>query len=129
MSLREVVNEFKRSRSIIRLPHLPAVLKTEKSYKRISEKYGEIGAVEIVDYRALLDRLKAAAESGSIEKLTYRDLRLGASCVFDGKPRLADNKHFLDLYLGALRTFRSRLAVKRLIYSYCLHFDPKDAAI
>lgn len=129
MSLREIVNELNRSRKIIRPPQLPARLKIEKSYNQVTAKYDQVSFVKIVDYHALLTKLNAVANSGSIKDLTYREMRLAASCLFDGHPRLADNKLFLDLFLDALRSLRSRLAIKRLIYSYCLHFNPTDRGI
>jgi hypothetical protein len=56
-------------------------------------------------------------------------MRLAASCLFDGEPPLASDPHFLNQYLDALRSIRSRMAIKRLIHSYCLHFDPTHAGI
>jgi hypothetical protein len=129
MNLRELVNELKSSRKIIRSPQLPVKLAVEKSYERVAEKYDQIGSISVLDYRDLLERLKIAADAKSLTDLSYRDMRLAASCLFESRPRLADNLLFLDLYLDALRSLRSRLAIKRLIHSYCLHFDPTDHAI
>ena len=129
MNLRELVEQLGRSKKIIHLPQLPAELKTKRSYERVSEKYSELNFVDVIDYDAMLEKLRHAAESRTLADFTYREMRLAAGCLFDGKSRLADNTSFLNLYLEALRALRSRLAVKRLIYIYCLHFDPADPAI
>jgi EH_Signature domain len=129
MNLRELVIELKSSRKVIRPPQLPVKLALEESYQRLAEKYDQIGSINILDYRVLLEKLKAAADANSLRDLSYRDMRLAASCLFEGRPRLVDNLLFLRLYLDGLRSLRSRLAIKRLIHSYCLHFDPADQAI
>src|SRR5262249_18633656 len=60
---------------------------------------------------------------------SVRDMRLAASCLFDGNPCLATDSVFLKQYLEALRSIRSRIAIKRLIHSYCTHFDPNHEGI
>jgi hypothetical protein len=129
MMLRERINELKSSRKIIRLPQLPAELETEKTYQRIAMKFDQTGFVNTVDYRSLLQKLREVAISGAVRDLTYREMRLAASCLFEGSPNLADNKPFLEVYLDSLRSLHSRLTLKRLIYSYLLHFHPKNDAI
>jgi hypothetical protein len=63
-------------------------------------------------------------------QLTLREMRLAASCLFDGEQgRLADDEPFLGQYLDALRSIRSRIAIKRLIHCYCVHFNPAHQGI
>ena len=64
MSLREFVSELKGSRRIIRPPSLPTELKTEKSYARVIEKYDRLTSPSNFDYRTLIKKLRAAADSG-----------------------------------------------------------------
>src|SRR5262245_5995129 len=104
MSLRELVSELKRSPKIVRLPRLPSESKTEKSYARVIEKYEQLISPSNFDYQTLIRKLRVAADSGSLDDLSYREMRLAASCLFDGNPHLASIGMFLDLYLDALRS-------------------------
>jgi hypothetical protein len=74
-------------------------------------------------------RGRADVASASFSLLTSREMRLAASCLFDGERPIASNKNLLDQFLDALRSTQSRIAIKRLIHSYCVHFDPKHAGI
>jgi hypothetical protein len=56
-------------------------------------------------------------------------MRLAASCLFDGEKPLSADEEFLDQYLESLRSIRSRMAIKRLVHTYCLHFDPNHHGI
>ena len=129
MSLSDRVEELKRARTIVRLPRLPEKLLIEQSYDRVNEKYDQVSPINKVDYDALLTKLRAVARSRSIASLTIREMRLTASCLFDGEHHLADDQSFLDQFLDALRSIRSRAAIKRLIHSYFVHFDPNHRGI
>lgn len=129
MNLRERLNELKRVRTIVRKPRLPGSLKIERSYDRVCKKYDQVSSVRSVDYDALLAKLQLVAKSRAMSTLSQREMRLAASCLFDGEKKLADDHDFLGQFLGALRSIRSRSAVRRLIYAYCVHFDPRHPGI
>jgi hypothetical protein len=129
MSLSERINELKSLRSIVRPPRLRSTTKIERSCDELTKRYEQIGSVASFDYTALLAKLQSVAQSREISSLSLREMRLAASCLFDGDPRLAEDGKFLELYLGALRSIRSRLAIKRLIHTYCVHFDQRHPGI
>jgi hypothetical protein len=78
--------------------------------------------------RAVIRPLRLPAKL-SLSQLSLREMRLAGSCLFDGERCLAQNDNFLNQYLDALRTLRSRMAIKRLIHAYCLHFDTNNRGI
>jgi hypothetical protein len=129
MRLSERVDELRRARTIVRPIRLPARLLIEQCYDRISERSQVIRPINKIDHDALLRKLHSVASAREMMNLTVRDMRLASSCLFEGEKPLADNQHFLELYLDALRSIRSRAAIKRLIHSYCAHFDPKHKGI
>lgn len=129
MTLSERLDELIRARKIIRPPQQLKRLMIEKSYDRISEKYEKIRPIDTVDYHALLAKLRSVARSRSMMNFTLREMRLAASCLFEGDKPLSEDQTFLDLYLDSLRSIRSRMAIKRLIHSYCLHFEPTHRGI
>src|SRR5207245_766957 len=122
MTLSELLDELIRGGKVIRSPQPPKRLLIEKSYDRISEKYDRIRPINSVDFDALLAKLRSVAKSRSMMELTLREMRVAASCLFDGEQPLSVDDGFLDQYLDALRSIRSRMAIKRLIHTYCLHF-------
>jgi hypothetical protein len=129
MSLSERIGELKALRVIVRAPRLPERTKIERIYDELCIRYEEISRIDKVDYAALLGKLRSAARVRDLSSLSLRDMRLSASCLFEGETKLADDQRFLELYLGALRSIRSRLAIKRLIHAYCAHFDEKHSGI
>jgi hypothetical protein len=129
MTLAERLRELKATRTIVRTPRLPPKTMTEQSFDRVDAKFDQVSVVNKVDYDALMAKLWNGARASSVSSLSPREMRLAASCLFDGRKRLADDASFLHQYLGALRSIRSRIATKRLIHSYCVHFDPGHAGI
>src|SRR6266540_2875151 len=129
MSLSERVAELKRMRTIVRSPRLPHRLKIEQTFDRINQKHDQIKPVSKVDYDALIAKLRSVGRSKSVSSLTFREMILSASCLFDGEERLVDDQYFLDQFLDALRSIRSRIAIKRLIHCYCINFDPNHRGI
>jgi hypothetical protein len=130
MSLSERLDELKRARAIIRPTRLPHKLMVEQSFDRISARSEHLRPITQVDYDALVAKLRSVASSRSLLRLTLREMRLVASCLFDGEQhRLADDEIFLDQYLEALLSIRSRIAIKRLIHCYCVHFHPSHRGI
>ena len=130
MSLAERLAELRRARAVIRPLHLPSKSMTEQSLDRASARFESCRPINQVDYKTLISKLRSVASSkSSLSQLTLREMRLAGSCLFDGERCLADNDNFLDQYLDALRSLRSRMATKRLINAYCLHFDPKNRGI
>ena len=129
MSLSERLKEIKGRSAIVRRVNLPASLKLETCYEQVSLKYDQVTPIQKTDYIALLAKLFLAAKAGEISKLSLREMRLSASCLFDGESKLADNSKFLGQFLDAQRSIRSRATVKRLIHAYFLHFDPKHSGI
>jgi hypothetical protein len=124
VTLSERLDELIRAKKPIRSPRPIQRLLIEQSYDRITKQYENINPSEGVNYDLLLAKLRTAANSHSISNLTPREMRLAASCLFDGREPFANNPSFLSQYLDALRSIRSRMAIKRLIHTYCLHFDP-----
>lgn len=129
MSLSERLKELKGARILIRRPQLPPSLNIERSYNQVSQKYDQIIPVRKVDYDALLTKLRLVAKSRAMSTLSQREMRLSASCLFDGEIRLADDHNFLAQFLDAQRSIRSRVAIRRLIHAYCSHFDPGHPGI
>ncbi|WP_334356952.1 MULTISPECIES: EH signature domain-containing protein [unclassified Bradyrhizobium] len=129
MSLSQRVEELKGNRTIVRAPRLPARARIEKIYEQLCDRYAQVSPLDGVDYVALIERLRLAAHANDLSSLSLRDMRLSGSCLFDGDPRLADNAKFLDLYLGALRSIKSRISIRRLINTYCVHFDERHPGI
>lgn len=129
MNLSERLRELEKSRTIIRRIRLPVSLKIERSHDQVSLKYDQVAWIETVDYDALVSKLRLVAKSNSISLLTPREMRLAASCLFEGEMPLADDLEFLDKFLEALRPIRSRVAIKRLIHTYFNHFDPSSQSI
>jgi hypothetical protein len=101
----------------------------EHCYDRISERSQAIRPINKIEHDALLTKLYSVRSAREIMNLTVRDMKLASSCLFEGEKPLADNRNFLELYLGALRSIKSRAAIKRLIHSYCVHFDPNHMGI
>ena len=129
MSLKERLTELDGRRTIIRRIRLPVSLNIERSYHQVSLKYDHVGSMEKVDYEALQAKLRLAAKSDTVSSLSQRDMRLCASCLFDGDPHLADDLEFLDKFLDALLPTRSRVAIKRLIHAYFNHFNAESRSI
>lgn len=129
MNLSKRLNELRGLRTLVRRPRLPLSLRIERSYDRICKKYDQISPVRYVDYDALLTKLRLVAKSRAMSTLSQREMRLAGSCLFDGDKKLADDYNFLSQFLGALRSIRSRVAIRRLIHAYCIHFDPKHPGI
>jgi len=129
MTLSERIGELVRTRTIIRPVRLPRALAIEKSFEQIDEKYARPSLINGTDHQALLIKLQAVAKVGSFSKLTLREMRLAASCLFDGEQPIANDLKLLDQFLDALRSIHSRMAIKRLIHSYCIKFDPNHAGI
>jgi hypothetical protein len=129
MSLSERVHELKGARSLVRKARLPIALKIDVSFERISQRYECASIVRPVDYEALLSKLRSAVIGGSSSALTLRELRLVAGCLFEGDKCAADDPALLDWLLRSIRTNRSRISVKRIIFSYLAHFDPQRPAI
>jgi hypothetical protein len=127
MTLAERVNELLKLRAVVRPVPLRQRLRIEESAERI--RFNVERSIGQIDYDSLMLKLRAAARSRSFASVSLRDMRLAASCLFDGDPCLAADLVFLQLYLDGLRSIRSRIAVKRLIHSYCVHFDPGLEAI
>jgi hypothetical protein len=102
----------------------------EQSLDRASSRFESCRPINQVDYNALVSKLRlVAGGKSSLSQLSLREMRLAGSCLFDGERCLAQNDNFLNQYLDALRSLRSRMAIKRLIHAYCLHFDPKSRGI
>jgi hypothetical protein len=129
MSLSERVAELKGGKLILRRVRLPASLKLESSYDRANARFDQVNPIRATDYEALLKKLADLGRSGDLSKLSLREMRLSASCLFDGETRLADNKVFLNHFLEAQRSIRSAAAIRRLIHAYCTHFDSSHSAI
>jgi EH_Signature domain len=129
MSLSERLMELKKARMIIRRLQLPNSLNIDRSYSQVSQKHSQIASVGKVDYDALLTKLRLVAKSRAMSTLSQREMRLSASCLFDGEMRLADDHSFLAQFLDAQRSIRSRVAIRRLIHAYCSHFDPSHSGI
>ncbi|WP_354085987.1 EH signature domain-containing protein [Bradyrhizobium sp. S3.3.6] len=113
----------------MRLPKAPTKLHIDGAYDRASEKYKESRSVNEVDYDALVARLRSATLSRTVAGLSPRDLRYAANCLFDPRYSMAQDREFIEQYLGALRLLRNRMAIRRLIYNYCRYFDPVDSRI
>jgi hypothetical protein len=126
MSLRTQIEELRGARPIIRPPQLPAKLQMDEALGRAAARHDQPSKIDKIEYEALRAKLHGGA---AVASLTSRDLRLAATCLFDGEKPLIDDAAFLRQYLGALRSIRSRNAVRRLIGAYMLHFDPKRAGI
>lgn len=129
MRLSERVQGLRGARTIVRPVRLPDGLLIEKSYDRISRQSHAIRSISKIDHDALLAKLTSVQSAREMMGLTVRDMRLAASCLFEGEKPLVDNVYFLDQYLDAVRTIRSRRATKRLIHAYCIHFDPNRKGI
>jgi EH_Signature domain len=126
MSLSERLKDLSGIRTIIRLPRLPTSPRIEQSLARTIERYDRPIAVDKVEYDSLIKKLLAGA---SVSNLTLREVRLTVTCLFEGERRLIDDARFLTQYLGALRSLRSRIAIRRLIGTYIAHFDPRQSGI
>jgi hypothetical protein len=129
MSLSERVHELRGARSLVRKTRLPVSLKIDESYERISQRYDRVSFIRKVDYDALLTKLRTAVNTGSSSALTLRELRLAAGCLFDGDKCVADDPVFLNWFLRAMRSNCSRISVKRIVFNYLAHFDPRRPAI
>jgi hypothetical protein len=129
MTLGERIEELLRTRRIVPPVNLPQKLALEKSFELIDEKYGHPGGIHASDYQSLLIKLQAVARVGSFSTLSLREMRLAAGCLFDGQQPIANDERLLDQFLDSLRSIQSRLAIKRLIHSYCTNFDPNHAGI
>jgi hypothetical protein len=129
MRLRDLLEELRFSKIIVRPPNIRKRLLIEEASERISQRFDRVAAIEKQDFESLVAKLRAVAETGQWSSLSFRDLRLAASCLFDGPKNLADDVAFLDTYLGALQSTATRLTVKRLIHTYCMHFDSSHAGI
>lgn len=123
MSLAERLRDLRSSRAIISKQRIPTVLKIEQALLQLNQKYDHIGPTSNIDYNALILKLRSLSRSGLLSNLSPREVRLTASCLFEGQPALASDIHFLDHFLNIVRSINSRIAVKRLIHTYCLHFD------
>jgi hypothetical protein len=126
MTLRTRIEELRGARPIIRPPQLPAKLQIEEALGRAAARHDQPSKIDKIEYEALRAKLQGGA---SVATLTSRELRLAATCLFEGQTPLVDDPAFLRQYLGALRSIRSRNAVRRLIAAYMLHFDPKRTGI
>lgn len=129
MSLSGRVASLRSERAVIRRVRLPVSLELDKSYDRVSTRFDQVSPIRIIDYEALLEKLVYLEKSGDLSKLSLREMRLSASCLFDSKTRLADNRSFLSHFLEAQRSIRSASAIRRLIHAYCMHFDSKHSGI
>src|SRR5215471_16877457 len=108
MTLTARLRELKVARTIVRTPRLPPKALIEQSFDRVDAKFDQVGLVNKVDYDALMAMLGNGARASSVSNLSPREMRLAASCLFEGRRRLADDLSFLQQYLGALRSIRSR---------------------
>jgi hypothetical protein len=126
MSLSERVKDLVGVRTIIRRPRLPTNPRIEESLARTIARYDRLIVVDKIEYDPLIKKLHAGA---SVSNLTLREVRLTATCLFEGERRLIDDSRFLTQYLGALRSLRSRIAIRRLIGTYISHFDLKHPGI
>lgn len=129
MSLRALLEDLRSSKTIIRPPRMPNRLRIDEALEKVAQRFERLSPIDPHDYNALVAKLRSISRSRKWSSLTLRDLRLAASCLFDGQHRLADDSRFLDGYLGTLRSTASRLTVKRLIHTYCMHFDTDHAGI
>jgi hypothetical protein len=129
MSLSERLQELKSSRAIIIKQRVPARLKMEQSLLRLIEKYDQIGPTSKIDYEGLISELRSLYLTGRLRSLHPRQIRLAASCLFEGKTALADDGEFLDQFLNVVQAINSRITLKRLIHTYCLHFDAGNPGI
>jgi hypothetical protein len=129
MSLLEHLQELRSSRAIITKQRLPTFSQVERAAQRVEQKYDQIAPTTQIDYDGLISRLRTLSLSGHLSRLSPREIRLGASCLFEGRPALADDAVFLDNFLNLARSINSRITVKRLIHAYCLHFDRSHPAI
>jgi hypothetical protein len=129
LSLKERIDELKQTRTIVRAPRLPLTLKIQQSLDRLTRYSGvAVSSIHAIDYEAILSKL-GPSPAQALSQLTIRELRLVASCLFDTKRQLANDHEFLDKFLDSLRSIKSRIAVKRLIHTYCTHFDPNHTGI
>jgi hypothetical protein len=129
MSLAERLDELKRTQLIVRPPDLPRRTRMEQSFQLVESRFAGGQIVNKIDFERLRGRLLALAKTGSLANLSLRELRLAASCLFEGTERLADDYDLLEKYFDALRSVRSRMILKRLIHAYCIHFDPSHGGI
>jgi EH_Signature domain len=129
VSLSGRLEELRTSRAVISKQRLPAVSKIEQSLQRLTEKYDRVGVTSEIDYAALIVTLRSLFQSGRLTDLSPREVRLTASCLFEGHPQLANDAAFLDQYLNVASLMNSRITVKRLIHTYCLHFDQDHRGI
>jgi hypothetical protein len=98
MSLSERLDELRRAGAIIRLPRLPRKLMIEQSFDRVSARFEHLRPIAQVDYDALVAKLRSVANSRSLSTLTLREMRLAASCLFDGEQkRLADDLSLINI--------------------------------
>jgi hypothetical protein len=126
MTLRARIEDLRGAGPIIRPPQIPARLQVEEALGRAAARYDKPSKIDKIEHEALRAKLHGGA---SVTSLTPRELRLAATCLFDGQKPLVDDASFLGQYLGALRSILSRSAVRRLIGAYMLHFDPKRGGI
>jgi hypothetical protein len=129
MRLKERISELRRFRAVVRPVRLPEKLRIDEVYERISRRSEEVRPVETIDREALLKKLGDMADARQLSRLSLREMRLAASCLFGGERPLAERQSVLDQYLDALRSIKSRSATKRLIQTYFLHFDPNHKGV
>ncbi|UPK02825.1 EH signature domain-containing protein [Bradyrhizobium sp. 170] len=129
MNLAERLEELKRTKSIVRQPKLRRHSLMEKSFELIDTRYARVQAVNPADFEHLYLKLRSLSEEGALADLSLREMRLTASSLFEGNERLAEDQKFLEQYFDAIRPIRSRMILKRLIHSYCVHFDPAHPGI
>jgi hypothetical protein len=123
VSLLERLEELRRTKSIVPPPNLPRRPRTEEALERLEARFALGQKVEKVDFDQLRDRIKSLHQANSLSRLSLRELRLTASCLFDGPVKLADDTNFLEQYFAVLNRTQSRMILKRLILSYCVHFN------
>jgi hypothetical protein len=129
MRLTERIEELLRAKVILRPLRLPDKLMVEQCYERINDRSQEIRPINKIDHDTILAKLHGLRDAHELMTLTIREMKLASSCLFEGEKPLGGNHSFLEQYLDALRSLRSRVAIKRLIHSYCLHFDPNHRGI
>lgn len=98
--------------------------------RKVAQKLREIRVtVDVIDLKALRDRLSQVKVSGNWEAISKREWRYVADCLSFGESPLIDDDAFLDEYLGRLKEQRSRRGVSRLIRYYLRHFNPEHPGI
>ena len=128
MSLKDFVANGIQARAF-RAPTLPKVSAMAKVAEKIAEAWDGKAEMIALDLDKLHARLRSFTDAANWRQLSFIELRHVPSCLWREDAILLKDRGFLKRYFDTLRTAKSRLATKELIWTYLSHFDPADQAI